>query len=58
MTDILAANATEAALLSRRSIRGFLPTPVPRGDVAHLLDVRARAVRHQHAAVAAGGTGR
>jgi len=43
MTDILAANATEAALLSRRSIRGFLPTPVPRGDVAHLLDVAARA---------------
>jgi len=40
---IAAANPTEAALLSRRSIRGFLPTPVARDDVAHLLDVAARA---------------
>ncbi len=43
MTDPVAANPTEAALLSRRSIRGFLPTPVARADLAHLLDVAARA---------------
>jgi nitroreductase len=36
-------NETEAALLSRRAVRGFLPTQVPRADVAHLLDVAARA---------------
>lgn len=38
-----AANATEAAILSRRSIRGFRPDPVPRDVVEHLLDVSARA---------------
>ena len=38
-----AANAAEAAILSRRSVRGFLPTPVPREVVEHLLDVAARA---------------
>ena len=43
MTEPVAANETEAALLSRRSVRGFLPTPVARADVAHLLDVAARA---------------
>ena len=37
------ANATEAAILSRRSVRGFLPTPVSREVVEHLLDVSARA---------------
>ncbi len=36
-------NETEAAILSRRSIRGFLPDAVPRGTVEHLLDVAARA---------------
>lgn len=36
-------NATEAAILSRRSVRGFLPTPVSREIVEHLLDVAARA---------------
>jgi nitroreductase len=40
---MLAANATEAAILSRRSVRGFLPTPVAREVVEHLLDVAARA---------------
>jgi nitroreductase len=39
---ISARNATEAAILTRRSIRGFLPTPVPRETVEHLLDVAAR----------------
>ncbi len=38
-----AANATEAAILSRRSIRGFRPDPVAREVVEHLLDVAARA---------------
>lgn len=37
------ANAAEAAILSRRSVRGFLPTPVDRATIAHLLDVAARA---------------
>jgi nitroreductase len=40
---LAAANAAEAAILSRRSVRGFLPTPVPLQDVRHLLDVAARA---------------
>jgi len=42
-TDVPAANATEAAILSRRAVRGFLPTPVDRATVEHLLDVAARA---------------
>jgi nitroreductase len=33
----------DAAITSRRSLRAFLPTPVPRGTVEHLLDVAARA---------------
>jgi nitroreductase len=41
--DVAPANAVEAAILSRRSVRGFLPTPVPRADIEHLLDVAARA---------------
>ncbi|MDE2335141.1 MAG: nitroreductase [Rhodospirillales bacterium] len=40
---VAAENQTEAAILSRRSIRGFLPTPIPRATVEHLLDVAARA---------------
>lgn len=36
-------NDTEASILSRRSVRGFLPTPVSRESVTHLLDVAARA---------------
>ena len=40
---IHADNATEAAILSRRSVRGYLPTPVARATIAHLLDVAARA---------------
>ncbi len=47
MTDAYAppaaANAAEAAILSRRSVRGYLPTPVPRETLEHLLDVAARA---------------
>ncbi len=41
--DVPAANETEAAILSRRAVRGFLPTPVERATVEHLLDVAARA---------------
>ena len=41
--DVAAANEAEAAILSRRAVRGFLPTPVERATVEHLLDVAARA---------------
>ena len=41
--DIAPANATEAAILSRRAVRGFLPTPIDRATVEHLLNVAARA---------------
>ncbi|MCC6716942.1 MAG: nitroreductase [Acetobacteraceae bacterium] len=41
--DVAPANATETAILSRRSVRGFLPTPIGRMTVEHLLDVAARA---------------
>jgi nitroreductase len=43
LADIEPANDTEAAILYRRSIRGFRPDPVPRCVVEHLLDVAARA---------------
>ena len=43
MPDAAAQAAVEAAITSRRSIRAFLPKPVPQADVAHLLDVAARA---------------
>ena len=33
----------DAAITSRRSLRAFLPTPVPRATIEHLLDVAARA---------------
>jgi nitroreductase len=35
--------AVDAAITSRRSIRAFLPTPVPREDIAQILQVAARA---------------
>jgi len=35
--------AVDAAITSRRSIRAFLPTPVPRETVAQILDVARRA---------------
>ena len=37
------ASLVDAAITSRRSIRAFLPTSVPRATVEHLLDVAARA---------------
>ncbi|MCC6071223.1 nitroreductase [Massilia sp. GCM10020059] len=33
----------DAAIISRRSIRAFLPTPVPREDIERILDVAAHA---------------
>ncbi len=38
-----ATAAADAAITSRRSIRAFLPTPVPRADIEALLAVAARA---------------
>jgi nitroreductase len=38
-----AANAVDQAILSRQSIRDFLPTPVPHDTIKHLLDLAARA---------------
>lgn len=35
--------AVDAAITSRRSIRAFLPTPVPRDDIEQILRVAARA---------------
>ena len=35
--------AADAAITSRRSIRAFLPTPVPQADIEALLAVAARA---------------
>src|SRR6185312_13813041 len=37
------ASVVDAAITSRRSVRAFLPTPVPRATIEHLLDVAARA---------------
>jgi nitroreductase len=37
------ATSVDAAIASRRSIRRFLPTPVPRATVEAILDVSARA---------------
>ncbi len=34
---------TDASITTRRSIRSFLPTPIPRETVAEILDVAARA---------------
>ena len=42
-STITAQNETEAAILSRRSIRGYLPTPIDQTTVQHILDVAARA---------------
>ncbi|MBU6499998.1 MAG: nitroreductase [Rhodospirillales bacterium] len=43
ISTVTAGNAVESAILSRRSVRGYLSTPVARETVAHLLDVAARA---------------
>lgn len=44
MTDpSTAAEAVDAAIASRRSIRAFLPTPVPRATIEAILQVAARA---------------
>ena len=41
--DPAASAAVDAALLTRRSVRAFLPTPVPRETVERILAVAARA---------------
>ncbi len=45
MTPVFTAdtNPVDQAILSRQSIRDFLPTPVPRETIAHLLELAARA---------------
>jgi len=46
MTEMPSASdtaAVDAALTSRRSVRGFLPTPVPRETIEDILRVAARA---------------
>lgn len=43
MLESDASAFVDAAITSRRSLRAFLPTPVPRATVEHLLDVAARA---------------
>jgi nitroreductase len=43
VSNVETSAVVEAAITSRRSIRAFLPTPVPRATVEHLLDVAARA---------------
>ena len=43
MMNVTAENQAEAAILSRRAVRGFLPTPIDRETVEHLLNVAARA---------------
>ncbi|HEY2021602.1 nitroreductase [Paraburkholderia sp.] len=37
------ANPVDAALITRRSVRAFLPTPVPRADIEAILEVASRA---------------
>ncbi|REE22994.1 nitroreductase [Paraburkholderia sp. BL27I4N3] len=37
------ANDVDAALVTRRSIRAFLPTPVPRADIEAILETASRA---------------
>jgi nitroreductase len=37
------SKAVDAAITSRRSIRGFLPTPVPRATIEEILAVASRA---------------
>jgi nitroreductase len=43
VTDSLSSAAVESAITSRRSLRAFLPTPVPRETIERLLDIAARA---------------
>ncbi|QQC66536.1 nitroreductase [Paraburkholderia ginsengisoli] len=39
----LPANPVDAALITRRSIRAFLPTPVPRAEIEAILEAASRA---------------
>ena len=42
-SSTITRDIVDEAIRSRRSIRAFLPTPVPRGDIEALLEVAARA---------------
>ncbi len=43
MTDTAATHAVDEAITSRRSIRAFLPTPVPKETIVDILRVASRA---------------
>jgi nitroreductase len=43
MTNSTAQQIVDVAIVSRRSIRAFLPTPVAKADIESILDVAARA---------------
>lgn len=43
MTDIATTRAVDEAITSRRSIRAYLPTPVPRETIEEILRVASRA---------------
>ena len=43
MSPVFSDNAVDQAIESRQSIRDFLPTPVPRATITHLLELAARA---------------
>ena len=42
-TDLPQANPVDAAIISRRAVRGFLPTPVDQATIVRLLNLAARA---------------
>ena len=41
--ELTQQQAVDAAIVSRRSIRAFLPTPVTQDEIARILEVAARA---------------
>lgn len=43
MTSLPATEAVDQAIRSRRSVRAFLPTPIPQATVEDILDVASRA---------------
>ncbi|MFC4949210.1 nitroreductase [Pseudonocardia sp. GCM10023141] len=46
--QVMGAATVEEALLSRCSVRAFLPTPVPRGDVERLLALASRSASNSN----------
>ena len=43
------------AIVTRQSVRAFLPTPVPRATIEEILAIATRALGHQYAAVEGDG---